>query len=586
MVKIADLVSKVDCTEHPDCGLVVNGDTPVHEVLAKMQASGSDIVAVSTEDDGHVVISREELIDCVLAELRQTQDYIVRIEKEASEVICDEVELVRGCAVCGDGVTKSKLEVAVDYMTEGLLILDEGGCLEMGNPAAKKMLGLDPEDSLETLLGVMDDFGLRQLMAENRNTGEGNWGQFKIKSPAGKVLQIRWVKMEAEEEGKVGSLAIIRDVTDELAGEKAKTEFIAAITHELRTPLTIIQNSVSNILAGVTGKISKKTQKYLHTIEGDCGRFGALISDLLDISKLEAGNMPLNSQIIIIGDIVDEAIGRFASKARDKNLELFSQIEKAIGPIYADKDRILQVLCNFIGNAVKFTDTGKVEVRVRQDADNVIFEVVDSGIGISEVQQKHVFDKFHQIGRQAGAGYKGTGLGLAICNGVIQMHGGKIWVKSVPDSGSTFAFSLPKTEPAIILNKYIERMGRMVNSGGGKFGLMFLQVDGEGTGIEQSANIIGPLIREIIAQIDELMIPTEDLSLQTSETEAFFVLSGVKKPRIDGMVRKIEKIVKTELKNNCSEAHFVPICGTAIYPDDSCEIIGLENLARQAAKRI
>lgn len=392
--------------------------------------------------------------------------------------------------------------------------------------------------------------------------------------------------MEAAEEGKVGSLAIIRDVTDELAGEKAKTEFIAAITHELRTPLTIIQNSVSNILAGVTGKISKKTQKYLYTIESDCGRFGVLISDLLDISKLEAGNMPLKSQVVIMRTVVDEAIGRFASKAQDKNLELVSQIENAICPIYADKDRILQVLCNLISNAIKFTDSGKVEVRVRQDENNVIVEVVDSGIGLSEVQQKHVFDKFHQIDRQAGAGFKGTGLGLAICNGVIQMHGGKMWLESVPDTGSTFAFSLPKTDPAIILNKHIDRMGRMVNSEGGKFGLMFLQFDGEGTGGKQSGNVTGPLVREIIAQTDKLIIPTEDLTLQMSETEAFFVLSGVKKQRIDGMVRKIEKIVKNKLKNNCSGAHFVPICGTAIYPDDSCEIIGLENLARRTAKRI
>jgi hypothetical protein len=115
---------------------------------------------------------------------------------------------------------------------------------------------------------------------------------------------------------------------------------------------------------------------------------------------------------------------------------------------------------------------------------------------------------------------------------------------------------------------------------------MFLQFDGEGTGGKQSGSVTGPLVREIIAQTDKLMIPTEDLTLQMSETEAFFVLSGVKKQRIDGMVRKIKKIVKNKLKNNYSEAHFVPICGTAIYPDDSCEIIGLENLARRTAKRI
>jgi len=587
MIRIADLFVEEYCTEHPDCDLVVSWNTPVREVLAKMQESNSDVVAVEGEDEKFSVISRHELVDMVLTELTQTQAHIARIEKEALEVIRDEVELVTESAVCGGDLFKCKLETAADYMTEGLLIFDAGGGLETGNPAAKKMFGLKSDDSLEDLLEVIDDYGLRQLIAENKNISEGNWGQFKIKSPEEKILQIRWVKIGAATGGQVGSLAIIRDVTDELAGEKAKVEFIAAITHELRTPLTIIQNSVSNILAGVTGKISKKTRRYLHTIGGDCKRFELLISDLLDISKLEDGNMALNIQITSVLDIAEEVVRCFSGKAAEKGLEIVGDSEAGIGPIYADSERVMQVLFNLMGNAIKFTDSGgKITLRVTDDAENIIVSVADNGIGISDVQQRHVFDKFHQIGRKAGAGYKGTGLGLAIANGIIKMHGGNIWVDSVAGEGSTFSFSLPKTDPSIILNKHLETMSKKVSSRGGEFGLMFLRLDTEDIASIHESKVIGRLVRKIVAEADELNFSDGDMALQMSLSEAFFVINGTKKQRIEAMVRKIKKNVRHKLKNKFIEARIVPMCGLGVYSGDSCEIIELENLARQTAKRI
>ncbi len=586
-MKIADIFVTGHRTEQPGCGLVVSSDTPVREVLAKMQQSGSDMVAVEDSDERFSMISHHELVDLVLAELTQTQEHIARIEKEASEVISDGMELVSGCAVRGGELSKSKLETAADYMTEGLLILDEKGRLETGNPAAKKMLGLKPDDSLEDLLELIDDLGLRQLITNSRNTTDGSWGQFKIKSLEDKILQIRWVEMEGRTGGKVGNLAMIRDVTDELAGEKVKVEFIAAITHELRTPLTIIQNSVSNILAGVTGKIGKKTCEYLHTIEGDCRRYGLLIGDLLDISKLEAGDMPLNTQIISVVDVAEEAIECFSVKACEKKLEIVSDLEAGIDPVFADRERIVQVLVNLIENAVKFTDKGgKIVLRVTEDTENIIVSVSDSGIGISDIQQKQIFDKFHQIGRQAGAGYKGTGLGLAISNGIIKMHGGGISVQSVIEEGSTFTFTLPKTDPSIILNKHLETMSKKVASQGGQFALMLLKLDTEEVDNAQTDEVTGPLIREIATQLDDLKFSDGDMALQMSPSEAFFVVNGAKKERIDTMILKIKEVAKDKLKNSFIEAPFVPMFGLGVYPGDSCEIIEIENLARQTAKRI
>ena len=187
-------------------------------------------------------------------------------------------------------------------------------------------------------------------------------------------------------------------------------------------------------------------------MKSDCHRFADLINDLLDIAKLEAGSMPVNRRVMNMISVVTGAVKEFAKEARAKDIELVCEIDGHISPVCADSQRIRQVLWNLVSNAIHFTgEGGKVTLRSYDSGNNVVTVVEDTGIGISESLQKQVFNKFYHIRRQAGPGSKGSGLGLAICSGIVAVHGGSIWVESQEGKGSKFFFSLPKTDPFVVL---------------------------------------------------------------------------------------------------------------------------------------
>ena len=372
-----------------------------------------------------------------------------------------------------------------------------------------------------------------------------------------------------------------------MAADRAKTEFIAAISHELRTPLTSIQNSVSNMLAGVTGKVSSKTRQYLHSMKADCHRFAGLINDLLDMAKLEAGNMPINRRVMNIVGIAGDVTKSFADKARGKNIELMCEIDRHVSPVYADSRRISQVLWNLVSNAIKFTDQGgKVCVRSYDSDDDVVTMVEDAGIGISDDLQKQIFNKFYQISRLAGPGYNGSGLGLAICDGIIAVHGGSIWVESEEGKGSKFYFSLPKTNPFIVVRKHLNALAQRRHSKGGEFGLIIVNFDVPNEQRAQLRQVVSMLVNEILTGSDHFMTDSEDLAIRTEDFEMVFVVGDTQKRRIETVKDEIEKITQNKLRKNCGEVPILPMLGIAVYPRDSRDVAELEQIARHKLSRM
>ena len=166
--------------------------------------------------------------------------------------------------------------------------------------------------------------------------------------------------------------------------------------------------------------------------------------DLLDISKLEAGKIKLNKEFIAIGDLIEEAVLLFGLKAGNKGLELRTRLPEKDISIYADKDKIFQVLTNLIGNAVKFTEKGSVEVSVVQEENYIEVAVVDTGRGMSKDDVGNLFTKFKQFGIALQGLEKGAGLGLCISKDIVELHKGEIWVESELGKGSKFIFTLPR----------------------------------------------------------------------------------------------------------------------------------------------
>jgi len=588
MVTIADLINDAACDKQVDCDLVVSAKMSVRDVLARMEKSDSRYVGIELESNkAQVVLSKEDVLEGLLREVDRAGERFVDLQKQIDEEMSVQLDLVQESTRSMAEVEKNKLEVAIDYMTEGLVIIGTDGNLKKCNPSAKKLFALKGDESVDAFSDILDEYGFREMFTESVSHSVDNWGQFKMKSPSKAVIQIRWTEMVDECGDVIGNLIMLRDVTDELAGEKAKTEFIAAITHELRTPVTIIQNSVSNILAGVGGKLNKKLREYLETIQVDCKRFGVLVSDLLDMSKLESGDMPLNRQVVDLGEVVEASFAKISSIAKDKGVEIVGPGKSYIPPVFADRDKIHQVLFNLVDNAVKFCEAGdKVKVRSYQEGKSIVTVVEDTGAGIPQVHQNQLFNKFHQIGRQAGAGYKGMGLGLSICKGITEMHGGKIWVESVEGIGTKISFSLPRIDPSIILNKHLEMLSKVNKAGGQEFALMAVNFTFDESQSTQCREVIGTSVKELLDSSVEFLTDKMDIALEISDFEVVFVVSNAKNKRVDTVRSQIVKAIQNIKKNKWNRAPIVPMIGIGVYTADSNEIIEIENLARKNVEEL
>ncbi len=240
---------------------------------------------------------------------------------------------------------------------------------------------------------------------------------------------------------KAEELALQKEKAEE--STKLKSQFLASMSHELRTPMNSILGLTELIIE--KAPLSGKNKERLEVVLKSGKRLMSLINDILDLSKIEAGKMEIRDEDVLLEEIIEEVLSTVTPLALDKGLSFNVQRKcntKII--INTDRGRVTQVLINLIGNAIKFTEKGKVELIVSFTAERMLkLSVVDSGIGISTENQKLIFEEFRQLDGTTTRKYSGTGLGLAICKKIIDLLGGKIWVDSLEGSGSTFSFTIP-----------------------------------------------------------------------------------------------------------------------------------------------
>ncbi|MCM8775781.1 MAG: PAS domain S-box protein, partial [Candidatus Omnitrophica bacterium] len=253
----------------------------------------------------------------------------------------------------------------------------------------------------------------------------------------------------------IGSIGIIKDITERKALDKMKDQFVSLVSHELRTPIFVIQEGIAQLLDGIVGEISDDQRKILSTALINTKRIARIVNDLLDISKIEAGRLALEREFADLMELVRGVVQGFQVRAQKKGLALKEKFSCDRLTVYVDKDKITQVLVNLIGNALKFTEKGFVEVGITERESWVECFVADSGRGIDEKDIGKVFDKFQQFGRPKTGSEKGTGLGLSICKGLVELHHGKIWVESHSGQGTKVVFILPKYTGSDLFKEYI-----------------------------------------------------------------------------------------------------------------------------------
>ena len=236
----------------------------------------------------------------------------------------------------------------------------------------------------------------------------------------------------------------IQDKSRQLAeASKHKSQFLANMSHELRTPMNAILGYTELILDNIYGEPTEKMRGVLTRVQSNGKHLLGLINDVLDLSKIEAGQLTLSLADYSVKDIVHSVFSSVESLAKNKKLELKIELPPKLPAAHGDERRLTQVLLNLVGNSIKFTDKGEVAIKAEAANGSFTISVRDTGPGIAVEDQHKIFEEFQQADSSTTKEKGGTGLGLAISKRIVEMHGGRLWVDSRLGHGSTFSFSIP-----------------------------------------------------------------------------------------------------------------------------------------------
>lgn len=352
-----------------------------------------------------------------------------------------------------DSHTRQRMlqELMLDTMSDGIVAADQDGRFIIVNRAAEEMFGplidMDPAEWSahyqvflpdEKTLFPPDDLPLaRALRGEAVNDVE-----IFVNSSAGRRSVSVTARPVSENQLLEGGMAVCRDITERKAAEKRVSEFYSTVSHELRTPLTSIRGSLGLIEGGLAGEIGAKCKKLITIALAESDRLIRLINDILDIRKIEAGMMDLKISSVAARNLIEQTIENIRGMSSDANVKVTADIQVE-SSIDCDPDRIIQVLTNLVGNAIKFSKAGDtVLVRLGANERSLRFSVIDTGPGIEKEQLHKLFGKFQQIDQSDSRQKGGTGLGLAVSKAIVEHHRGKMGVESEFGVGSTFWFEL------------------------------------------------------------------------------------------------------------------------------------------------
>jgi signal transduction histidine kinase len=387
---------------------------------------------------------------------------------------------------------RHRLELIIDSVADPIIVTDPEGDIVLMNEPAERMFTTPPSPNEQAQRRVQSNGAHLTTFVSNvlTRSGESRYrGELQLIDPitgraapveglAGQILseqgELIWVvtilhdlteaieKARLYEQLKEGSAELerkVQEATAELAEQNEllrrqhialeqasalKSQFLANMSHEFRTPLNAILGYTHMLLQGVSGAVTESQRKSLSRIDSNSRHLLALINDILDITRIEAGRMPLNLATFAIPDLIDEVMAELEPIIKRSSLEVRTRIRGKLPRLRSDRSKIKQIVLNLLSNALKFTPGGRVTITARLDSrDRVLIAVSDTGVGIAPEDQVKVFEDFRQLDSSPTRGYGGTGLGLSICRRLAQMLGGTIELQSQVDKGSTFNLSLP-----------------------------------------------------------------------------------------------------------------------------------------------
>jgi PAS domain S-box-containing protein len=327
----------------------------------------------------------------------------------------------------------------VDAAKDGIMTTDGGGLITSANPAAETLFG-QPGGALtgrpvETILPGL------QLGASPTGRVSGGAEIEGVRHDGTRFPAELSVSTVASDGGRT-FVVIVRDITERKTAERLKDEFVATVSHELRTPLAALRGHVELVLDGDGGPVTELQRRFLQVATQSADRLGALINDLLDVAKIEAGRVQLRKELVDLRAVLCEVTATFRIEATRRDL-VFREELAELPPVVGDRDRLIQVFGNLVSNAIKYTRAGEVCLTARPAYGAVEVVVHDTGVGMSPEEQRQLFTKFFRSRDRRGPDPGGTGLGLVIVKGIVEAHGGTLGVESTPGVGTDIRVLLP-----------------------------------------------------------------------------------------------------------------------------------------------
>ncbi len=359
-------------------------------------------------------------------------------------------------------IETSRSRSILEAIADGVLVTDQDGDITLFNHSAEKMLGAKRSEfvgrPINHFCQLFEDMGLawmetikswtetpdsiNPVKTFTEQVGMGN----------GNVLSVNLAPVMNKGEF-FGTVSVFRDITHLIEIDRLKSEFVATVSHELRTPMTSIKGYVDILLMGVAGKLTDQQNSFLQIVQENTERLTILVNDLLDLSRIEAGQVNLVRGSVELKQIVDDVMLEISrmTVAENKSMNFKIHIPENLPTINGDPDRIRQILINLLGNAFNYTpNQGQVTLTAARAGDEVQIDISDNGVGIPPKEQERIFERFYRGDNHMVIASAGTGLGLSIVAKLIGMHHGRVWVQSsgIEGEGSTFSFTLPVYNPS------------------------------------------------------------------------------------------------------------------------------------------
>ncbi|WP_159721191.1 cell wall metabolism sensor histidine kinase WalK [Enterococcus sp. CSURQ0835] len=342
---------------------------------------------------------------------------------------------------------RNRLDSVLTHMTDGVIATDRRGKVITINEMALTLLDVDSEQaigqSILTLLDLDEEYTLRKLLESQE---EILLDRSKSEQEEDRMILRAEFAMIRRESGFISGLVVVlHDVTEQEKTEEERRQFVSNVSHELRTPLTSVRSYLEALDEGAW-EDKEVAPEFIHVTLVETDRMIRMINDLLNLSRMDSGNQPMNLEFVNFNELVDYILDRFDMMVtnQEKKYKIVRDFTERELWVEIDTDKIMQVIDNIMNNAIKYSpDGGTITVHLMETHNNIVLGITDEGLGIPKKDLDKVFERFYRVDKARARKQGGTGLGLAISKEVMKAHGGSIWVESTEGKGSTFYISLP-----------------------------------------------------------------------------------------------------------------------------------------------